>query len=134
MVSLRGALGWMDSWPASVPGNQSTVLVVGLEACLEVMNSVDAEGFLRGRIKPYVMEFQSRWDATGLVFGFGCPASRFRVDTFENVLFKCLGGCEVRVSDFLWNGSSKRDMFQIMVTNPQTNRNELGGFYVRHLS
>jgi len=116
-----------------LPGTQRTILVSGLEACLEVMKPQEAEDFLRSKIKELILEFQSHWDA-GLVFGFGCSANHFRVDTFDAVLFKCPGGQEVKLSDGLWNGAARHDMCKLMVTNSQTDRQELGGFYVRRLS
>ena len=134
MISVRDALGWMKSWPKSVPNNAQTVLVSGLEAVIELMNQQDAEEFLCTKIKPFIQEFQSRWDSVGLVFSFGCGPGKFRLGTFEDVLFKCPGGVEIKLSDSLWNGTARRDMCQIMVENKQTNRTEVGGYYVRHLS
>ena len=134
IVSVREALGWMKSWPKSVPNNAQTVLLSGLEAVIEVMSQQDAEEFLSTKIKPFIQEFQSRWDSVGLVFGFGCGPGKFRLGTFEDVLFKCPGGVEIRLSDSLWNGTARRDMCQIMVENKQTNRAEAGGYYVRHVS
>jgi len=62
LVSLREALGWMKSWPLKPPGNGQTVLVGGIETFLEILEPRDAERFLRNRIKPFVQEFQERWD------------------------------------------------------------------------
>lgn len=134
LVSLREALGWIRAWPAEPPGNGDTVLIGGLETCLEVMASDEADDFLRGRMKGFIQEFQSHWDQRGLVFGFGCSASRFKVDTFEDVLFACPGDRIVRLSAGLWNGSAKQDMFRLVTENPTTKRQEAGGFYVRRLS
>lgn len=134
MVSVREALGWMKSWPKSVPNNAQTVLVSGLEAVIEVMSQQDAEVFLSTKIKPFIHEFQRRWDEVGLVFGFGCGPSKFRLGTFEDVLFKCPTGGEIKLSDSLWNGTAKKHMYQIIVENKQTNKAEAGGYYVKHLS
>jgi hypothetical protein len=88
LISLREALSWMKAWPSQAPGQGQTVLVGGLEACLEVMPQEDAEAFLRNRVKPLVLEFQSRWDQRGLVFGFGTPEWSFQVTAArEEVLF-----------------------------------------------
>ena len=134
LVSLRTALEWLKGWPADPPGNGSTVLVGGLEAALEVMDEDEAEVFLRGKVKAFVQEFQSIWDQRGLVFGFGCPAKRFKVDAFENVLFRCPGDKAIQLSAALWNGSARQDMFQLMAQNEQSGKQERGGFYVRRLS
>ena len=134
LVSLRTALGWLRDWPDEPPGNGSTVLVGGLEAALEVMDEDEADVFLRGKVKGFVQEFQSIWDQRGLVFGFGCPAKRFKLDSFENVLFRCPGDKMIPLSAHLWNGSAGQDMFQLMVKNEETGKQESGGFYVRRLS
>lgn len=134
LVSLRTALGWLKNWPNDPPGNGSTVLVGGLEAALEVMDKAEAEAFLRGKVKAFIQEFQSIWDQRGLVFGFGCPAKRFELDAYEDVLFRCPGDKVIKLSSAMWNGSAKQDMLQLMVKNEQTGKEEPGGFYVRRLS
>ena len=68
------------------------------------------------------------------MFGFGCPAKRFDVDAFENVLFRCPGGKAIQLSASLWNGSARLDMFQLTAKNEQNGKLEAGGFYVRRLS
>jgi len=67
----------MRSWPLNPPGNGQTVLVGGIETFLEILEPCDAENFLRNRIKPFVQEFQERWDQCGLVFGFGTHERSF---------------------------------------------------------
>lgn len=134
-VSLRDALGWMKTWPDDPPCNCPTVLVVGLEASLEVMDVDEADQFLRGRMKAFIQEFQSRWDQRGLVFGFGCSPSCFVVRASdEEVLFTCADGKTIRLSAGLWNGAAKQDMCRLMVKNAATGRDEPAGFYVRRLS
>ena len=134
LVSLREALSWMKAWPANPPGNGQTVLVGGLEAALEVMTPDGAEEFLRSQIKAFIHEVQSQWDQRGLVFGFGCSASRFLVDPSEQVLFAGPGDRVVRLSSGMWNGSATQDMNRLVVRNSSTGRDEPGGFYVRRLS
>ncbi len=134
LVSLREALGWMKAWPVEPCGNRQTVLVGGLETALEVLEPQEAEEFLRSRMKAFIHEFQGRWDQRGLVFGFGCPASRFQVDAFEDVRFLGPGQRSVRLSMTLWNSSARQDMYRILVRDASTGRQEAGGFYVRRLS
>lgn len=134
LVSLREALGWLRQWPDAPPGNGHTVLVGGLETCLEVLSTGEAEDFLRRRVKPFILEFQSRWDQRGLVFGFGCPSQRFRVDAQENVLFSHPQGGAVHLSSCLWNGAAGQDLYRLLTKDPATNQPVLGGFHVRRLS
>jgi hypothetical protein len=134
LVSLREVLSWLRKWPDEPPGNVHTVLVGGLETCLEVLPPAETEGFLQRRIRPLILEFQSRWDQRGLVFGFGCPSQRFRVDVQENVLFSHPGGGVVRLSSGLWNGAARQDIYRLFTKDPSTNQLAPGGFHVRRLS
>jgi hypothetical protein len=134
LISLREALGWMRTWPKRPPGDGPTVLIAGLEACLEVLSAPDGEEFLRHRIKPFIQEFQSQWDQCGLVFGFGCSPKRFRVDPHDDVLFSVPGSGELRFSASLWNGAARQDMYHLLVTDPDSKQPASGGFYVRRLS
>ena len=77
LVSMREALRWMNAWPVEPPGNGRTVLVCGIETFLDVMEPAEAQDFLKSRVKPFVQEFQARWDQRGLVFGFGTHERSF---------------------------------------------------------
>jgi hypothetical protein len=133
LVSLREALSWLNHWPAEPPGRGATVLVGGLEACLEVLAPDEGEQFLRTRVKPLILEFQHHWDQRGLVFGFGCSERRFRLDAQDQVNFSCSGGV-VRLSESLWNGAAKDELLRLVVNDPDTMRDVPGGFHVRRLS
>jgi len=134
LVSLREALGWMRAWPTAPPSDGQTVLIGGLETCLEVLSLSDGEDFLRRRMKSFIQEFQSRWDQCGLVFGFGCSPKRFRVDPHDDVLFTIPGSGELRLSASLWNGAARQDMYHLLTTDPDSKQQVSGGFYVRRLS
>ena len=49
MVSLRQALSWLSDWPSGPPSGADSVLVCGLETCIEVLSREDAERFLQSR-------------------------------------------------------------------------------------
>jgi hypothetical protein len=134
LMSLREALGWLHNWPDAPPGNGQTVLVGGLETSLEVLSPAEAEDFLRRRVQPFISVLQSRWDQRGLVFGFGCPSQRFRINTHEEVLFSHPQGGVVRLSSSLWNGAAGQDMYRLFTKDPATNQLVPGGFHVRRLS
>lgn len=135
LVSIRAALGWMQSgqWPQQVPGDGRTVLVGGLDTCLEVMDVEQAERFLSHRVKAFIQEFQRRWDMVGVVFGMTCSDKVLRVDALENVLYKARRGGEIRLSGHLWNGAARTDMARIVASNDDGGE-ETGGFYVPRLS
>ncbi|MEI2687732.1 MAG: hypothetical protein V9G14_16980 [Cypionkella sp.] len=68
------------------------------------MEPAEAQDFLKGRVKPFVQEFQARWDQRGLVFGFGTHERSFELTASdEEVLFIRRDGERVRLSYSLWD-------------------------------
>lgn len=133
IVSIREALGWMNAWPFEPPGKGRTVLVCGIEAFLEVMESVEVENFLKNRVKPFVQEFQAHWDQRGLVFGFGTHEKSFELTASdEEVLFIRRDGERIRLSYSLWDGSATMNMARL-VRDEQENRITVG-YYVARIS
>lgn len=131
MVSLRHALGWMLAWPQQPPAEGQTVLVGGLQTCLEVLPPTEAEDFLQKRVKPFIEEFQSYWPQCGLVFGFGAHPNAFRITAMkEEIEFVRADKSAVRLSAPLWNGSGTLDMYQIFHLDPQSKHQSPAGFYV----
>lgn len=133
LVSMREALRWMNAWPAEPPGNGSTVLVCGIETLLDVMESVEAENFLKTRVKPFVQEFQSHWDQRGLVFGFGIHERSFELTASdEEVLFIRRDGERVRLSYSLWDGSATMNVTRLIREEQGTSITV--GYYVARIS
>lgn len=130
MVSLREALSWVKNWPPEPPNGGNTVLVAGLETCLEVMVPPEAENFLRRTIRPFLLECRNHWDQCGLIFGFGCSEKRFFVDPQENILF-VRDNTKIRLSEGLWNGAAADELFQLMILDSEKNRDVVGGYHVR---
>ena len=133
LVSLREALGWMHAWPRKPPGSGPTVLVCGIETFLDVLEPAKAQEFLKTRVKPFVQEFQSRWDQRGLVFGFGTPEKSFEVTASdEEVLFVRRNGERVRLSHSLWDGSATMNMARLI--RDEQGKNITVGYYVARIS
>ncbi|WP_062282456.1 hypothetical protein [Neomoorella mulderi] len=111
------------------------MLVSGLETLLEVLDPVEAEAFLRKRVKPLIMEFQYRWDQCGLVFGFAAPERSFEVTVAdEEVLFLRRDGKRVHLSFALWDGSTTLDVTRLVRDEPQTGRRITVGYHVARIS
>ncbi len=98
LVSLRTLLGWLEDWPDDPPDNGNTVLVGGLESCLELYTPEEAESFLRSRVRPVVEEFQSRWDQRGLVFGFGKPSRSFQLAPASDEMTYITNGASLKLT------------------------------------
>jgi hypothetical protein len=135
LVSLHQALEWIKTWPTNPPSGTRTVLVSGLEAFLEVLSSGEAESFLRGRIKPFILAMQEHWDQVGLVFGFGTSAHSFAVTNMEEeIVFLRRGGERVRLSQFMWDGSSMLNLTRLVRAADQQANPMMIGYYVPRIS
>jgi hypothetical protein len=134
MISLREALGWLNNWPDEPQGTGQTVLVAGLEVYLDLMDTVDAEDLLRKRIKPFILEFQSRWDQCGLVFGFS-QMEKFKTNTSdEEVLFQRKDRSQVRFSRYLWDGNATLDVWCLKDSEATGTSVPTIGYHVRRIS
>jgi hypothetical protein len=135
LVSLRKALSWRGGWPVEPPGSGSTVLVGGLETCLEILAPEEAERFLRGTIKPFIVEFQAHWDQRGLVFGFGTSAHSFQLQgSTEELLFVRRDRRAVRLSFAMWDGSSTLNLTRLLREDTQFRNGVAIGYYVQRIS
>ena len=133
LVSLREALRWMNSWPSQPPGSNPTVLVCGIETFLDVMEPFEAQDFLKNRVKPFVQEFQARWDQRGLVFGFGTHERSFELTVSdEQVLFIRRDGERVRLSYSLWDGSATMNVARLI--RDEQGKSITVGYYVARIS
>ena len=133
LVSMREALRWMNTWPAEPPGNRKTVLVCGIETFLDVMEPAEAQNFLKSRVKPFVQEFQARWDQRGLVFGFGTHERSFELTASdEEVLFIRRDGERVRLSYSLWDGSATMNVARLI--REEQGKSITVGYYVARIS
>lgn len=133
LVSMREALRWMNAWPVEPPGNGQTVLVVGLETLLDVLDPLAAMDFLKKRLNPFVQEFQARWDQRGLVFGFGTHERSFALTASdEEVLFIRRDGERVRLSYSLWDGSATMNVARLI--RDEQGKSITVGYYVARIS
>lgn len=134
MVSLREALSWIQCWPKDPPGSETVILVVGLEACMDMMEEHEGHDFLRKTIRPLVVRFQNTWDQRGLIFGFGCSERQFIRDAQDQVLFKTtLHNTRINLSRGLWNGAAS-DLYDLEDTTVKVKKPIIGGFHVPRLS
>ena len=135
MISLREALSWRGNWPDEPPGDVDTILVAGLEACLDTMEANEAYDFLRQTVRPLIIAFQNRWDRRGLIFGFNCSSRKFEIDAQEQVIFIGVkANTRIRLSNGLWNGAASDELYEISDAPISGKRYEVGGFHVPRLS
>ena len=65
LVSLRQFLSWRDGWPAQLPRPGRTIIVGGLQTCLETMPKAEGEAFLLSRVRAVIQWRQSKMEQVG---------------------------------------------------------------------
>ncbi|MCF8075902.1 MAG: hypothetical protein K9K63_11490 [Desulfotignum sp.] len=135
VVSLRQALTWRDSLPASLPVPGRTILVSGLETVIETMAPQDAEEFMSRRIRPLLKHLQNYWTECGVVFGFTSHRKSFEETALEEeVLFRRRDRKQIRLSEGLWDGSASINMKRVVREGDPPGEEVIAGYYVVHIS
>lgn len=109
--SLRQFLNAAAKWSEHVPSNQGKTLVVaGLDGCLDLLSPADAEKWLAEEIKTAVLSFQDFWvGQAALVFWLPDGVGRFIVNpATDEVSWRCSAPNSSSQVDFgriLWGGA-----------------------------
>jgi hypothetical protein len=133
LVSLREFLSWHDAWPAQLPRPSRTILVAGLQTCLEVLNADEGEAFLLNRVQALIRRQQSRLERFGVIFEFHTASLRaFEVtQREEDISYKRAAQSLVPLSAPLWGRGTSAEI-QILLRSSQS-RDHIG-FHVRRIS
>ena len=135
VISLREALSWSNGIPATPPVVGRTILISGLETIIEILDPLEAEEFLRNRIRSLLISLQNRWTDCGVVFGFSSHAKAFEETSMEEeVLFRRRDRKAVRLSKGLWDGSSSLNMKRVIREGDQPGQEIIVGYYVARIS
>jgi hypothetical protein len=92
VFSLRELVRASKSWPDDLPSNGSNTLVVaGLDACLDLMTPTDAEAWLGNELKSTILSFQDAYSGeAALVFWLPNGHRRLHVDlATDAVRWRC---------------------------------------------
>ncbi|SRR6266540_250306 len=132
LVSLRQFLSWKDGWPAQLSRPGRTIIVGGLQTCLESLPKTEGEAFLLNRVQAVIQRQQSKLEHFGLVFGFWATHRAFdATHRDEEVSYKLPSGAQVAVSVPLWGRGTSADI-QLVLRSSQTR--EHIGYHVRRIS
>lgn len=79
VISLREFFSMAKNWPESLPaGGGDTLVVSGLEGCLDILESQDAAKWVEDDLKELVLDFQEEYEGqAGLIFW--APSGKNRV-------------------------------------------------------
>ena len=117
--TIRELFAIARQWPEELPSNGGrTLVVVGLEASLDVLSVDDACAWLEQAIRPVVLGFQDEYQGqAGLVFWL--PSGKQRVTmnrASETYLWRCGGqqaGRDLELGRILWSGA-EADVQRVM--------------------
>lgn len=109
--SLRQFLNATGRWSEKLPSNQEQTLVVaGLEGCLDLISPTDAEKWLAQDIKQSVLSFQDFWvGQAALVFWLPGGDRRILINpATDEVYWRCAAPYNDKQLDFgriVWGGA-----------------------------
>lgn len=90
--SLRKFLLTVAHWPEELPSNKGETLVVaGLDGCLDLLAPSDAESWLGAEVKDAILSFQDYYSGeAALIFWLPSGAGRFKVNpATDAVSWRC---------------------------------------------
>lgn len=111
VLSIRGFMAMAKAWPEDLPsGDGRTLVVAGVEGCIDVMEPQEAEAWLEEELRPRVISFQDEYEnQTALVLWL--PAGRHRIrmsPAGESYLWKCAppwNNATIELGRLLWGGA-----------------------------
>jgi len=79
VLSLRQFFAQVDNWPEELPScNGDTMVVAGLEGCLDILNTQDAELWIETDLKEAILSFQDYYQGQA-GFILWVPSGRARI-------------------------------------------------------
>lgn len=111
--SLRQFVQAVGKWPDQLPSNSGVTLVVaGLEGCLDLLSPDDAELWLDEAVKSTVLSFQDEYEGgASLIFWMPSGHGRLKVQpTTDSITWVCGAPNQARRIDFgrvLWGEANE---------------------------
>jgi len=133
LVSLRTFLTWHDAWPAQLPRDSRTILVGGLQTCLELLSPAEGEAFLLSRVQGLISRQQSKMEQFGVVFAFHNATHRAfdLTQREEEISYKRVGQPLMPLSVPLWGRGSSAGIHLVLRS---AQAREAIGYHVRRIS
>ena len=139
VVTIRQFFALVGSWPDELPCNGGDTLVVaGLEGCIDLLAPADAESWLKSELLPAILDFQDKYEGqAALVFWMPTGKNRVKMNpATEEYFWVCSAPHSterLELGRILWAGA-KTDVARIMDPNCQ-NKDPDGPAWIglRHL-
>ena len=112
VVSLRQLFALSGNWPNDLPAAGGDTLVVsGLEGCLDVLAPEDAERWIEEDLRQVMLSFQDHYEGqAGLVFWISSKSNRFEMNrATEEYHWKLKSGASktLPIGRLLWSGAEQ---------------------------
>lgn len=121
VCSLRQFFSMVDKWPEDLPSdNGDTLIVSGVEGCIDVLDTKDAERWIETDLRQATLSFQERYQGqAGLVFWL--PSGRTRISmrgASEEYYYRHQGAGNdgLHIGRLLWSGA-ENEIERIMNTD-----------------
>jgi hypothetical protein len=130
VVSIRQFFTMIGRWPDDLPSNGgSTLVVAGLEGCMDLMTPIEAETWLKVDLLPAVLSFQDEYSLEGaLVFWLPTGKNRIKMNrATEAYSWLCSAphsNQNLELGRILWAGA-EADVGRIM--DPNSSNNDADG-------
>ena len=111
VVSIREFFAFTGNWPEALPSNSGDTLVVaGLEGCLDTLTPEDAADWLGGDLKTQILRFQDEYEGqAGLVLWLPSGRQRIHMEPASEAYFwRCAPPFSQRtlpLGQLLWAGA-----------------------------
>jgi hypothetical protein len=130
VVSIRVFFEMARKWPEDLPSNKSSTLIVaGLEGCLDTLTPEDAETWLERDLKPAILSFQYEYQSEASLI-LWIPSGRDRINMnlpTECYSWRCAQpyrNQDLPIGRLLWGGAEK-DVCRVM--NPDATNQDADG-------
>ena len=130
IVTFREFIQISNNWPESLPsGEGNTLIVSGMDGCLDILTPEDAEKWLENDIKTKILDFQSEYEGlASLIFWVPGGRKRFVMEpATEAYLWRCAPPNqqkEIQIGRLLWGGSES-DVMRVL--NPKEKNQDADG-------
>ena len=112
VLTIRQFFALLGHWPVDLPSNGGNTLVVaGLEGCIDLLTPEDAENWLSGDVKSAMLSFQDEYQGqAALVFWLPSGARRIKIKpASEEVVWLCgppFPKYEIELGRVIWGGAT----------------------------
>ncbi len=118
VVSLRQFFALAKAWPEELPSSDGNALVVsGLEGCLDILDTPDAERWVERDLKELILSFQGKYEGqAALIFWVPSGSSRISMVGSSEEYYWKHGISRIHLGRLLWSGA-ENEVERLLDTN-----------------